>query len=55
MGNKLRVAGGEGGGGWGNWGMDIKEGTWCNEPWVLHKTDESVNSPSETSNTLDVN
>ena len=44
IGNKLRVAGGEWGGGWSNWVMDIKEGTGCNEPWVLHKTRESVNS-----------
>ena len=27
IGNKLRVAGGEGGGEWGNWVMDMKEDT----------------------------
>jgi len=27
IGNRLRVARGEGSGGWGNWVMDIKEGT----------------------------
>ena len=27
IGNKLRVAGGNGGGGWGGWVMGIKEGT----------------------------
>ena len=39
-------------GGWGNWVMDIKEGTWYNEHWVLYKTDESLTSTSETNNTL---
>ena len=32
--------------------MDIKEGTWWNEHWVLHKTNESLTSTSETNNTL---
>ena len=35
--------------------MDIKEGTWYNEHWVLYATDESVNSMPETSNTLYIN
>ena len=30
--------------GWDNWVMDIKEGTWSNENWVLYATDESLNS-----------
>ena len=53
--DKLRVAGGEVGGGWGNWVMGIKEGLWCDEHWVSHATDESLNSTPETSNTVDVN
>ena len=24
--------------------MGIKEGTWCDEHWLLHTTDESLNS-----------
>lgn len=27
--------------------MDVKEGTWLNEHWVLFATDESRNSTSE--------
>ena len=30
------------------WMMDIKEGTWCNEPLVLFPNDELLNSTSET-------
>ena len=30
--------------------MDIKEGTWSDEPWVLYATDESLNSTPETNN-----
>ena len=41
LGNKLRVAGGEGRGGWGNWVVDIGEGMCCNEHWVSHETDGS--------------
>ena len=52
IGNKLRVAGGEG---WGNWVMDIGEGMCCNEHWVLYKTDESQTCTPETNNTLYVN
>ena len=33
-GNKGRVAGEEVGG-WGNWVTGVKEGTWCDEHWVL--------------------
>ena len=47
--NKLRVAGGEVGvGGWGNWVMSIKEGTQCDEHWMLYATDEILNSTSKT-------
>jgi len=28
--------------------MGIKEGTWCDEHWVLYATDELLNSTSET-------
>ena len=34
--------------------MDIQEGTCWDEPWVLHTSDESLNSP-ETNTTLYVN
>ena len=33
--NELRVAEGGALGGWSNWVMDIKEGTRCDEHWVL--------------------
>ena len=54
LGNKPRVAerrggAGRGGGGrrwwmgaWGNWVTGIKEGLWCDEPWVLYATNESL-------------
>ena len=42
------------GGGWAKWVMDIKEGT-CDEHWVLHVSDESINSTSETVFTIYVN
>jgi len=35
--------------------MDIKEGTCCDESWVLHVSDESLNSTPETNITLYVN
>ena len=35
-----------------SWVMDIKEGTWSNEHWVLYATDASLNSTSETNNTV---
>ena len=52
LGNKLRVAGGEGRGmiGWlgdGHW-----EGMCCNEHWVLYKTDESQTCNPEINNIL---
>jgi len=28
--------------------MGIKEGTWCDEHWVLYVSDESLNSTPET-------
>ena len=39
----------------GNWVMNVKRGTWCNEHWLLYKTDESMTSISETNNKLYVN
>ena len=39
----------------GNWVMGIKEGTSCNEHWVLYATIESLDSTSETNNTVYVN
>ena len=35
--------------------MDIKEGSRCNEHWILYKTDESLNTTSEANNTPYVN
>ena len=35
--------------------MGIKEGTEYNEHWVLYAADESLNSTSETNNTVYVN
>ena len=51
----MKVAGREGVGGWGNWMTGIKEGTWCDEHLVLYAIDESLNSISETNNTVYVN
>ena len=52
--NKLRVAeGGEVGLiRWVIWMMGIKEGTCCDENWVLYVSDESLNSTSETNTIL---
>ena len=35
LGNKLRVSEGRGLGGWASLVVDIKEGTYCMEHWVL--------------------
>lgn len=32
--------------------MDIKEGVWCDEYWVLHATGKLLNSTSETNDVL---
>ena len=37
------------------WVMVIKEGTYCDEHWVLHISDELLNSTPETKITLYVN
>ena len=42
-------------GGWAKWVMGIKEGTWWDEHWVLHGSEESLNSTPETIITLHVN
>ena len=39
---------------WVEWMMDIKEGTCCDEHWVLYVSDEFLNSTSETNITLHV-
>lgn len=31
-------------GGWSNWVMGTEEDTWYNQDWVLHASDESLNS-----------
>ena len=41
--------------GWAKWMMSIKEGTCCDEHWVLYVSDESLNSFLETNITLHVN
>ena len=39
----------EGGGWkWAKWVTGIKEGTCCDEHWVLYISDESLNSTTET-------
>ena len=43
-----RIDGGEG-------GMGIKEGTGCDEHWVLHVSDELLNSTPVTHYTLYIN
>ena len=53
--NKLRVDGGEMGGGCARWVMDIQEGTYRDEDWVLYVSDESLNSTPETNIPLCVN
>ena len=42
----MRVAGGEVGGKWAKWVIGIKEYT-CNDHWVLHVSDKSLNSTPE--------
>ena len=42
-------------GGWVKWGMGIKEGTYWDEHWVLHVSDESLTSILETITALYVN
>ena len=41
--------------GWAKWVMGIKEGTYCDEYWVLYVSDDSLNSTPETNTTLYVN
>ena len=53
--NTLRVDGGEVVGGWAKWVMGIKEGASCDEHWVLHVSDESLDSTPKTNTTLYVN
>ena len=52
LGNKLRVTEGSGLGGWGNRVIGIKEGTYCDEQWVLYATNESWNTTSRTNDVL---
>ena len=53
--NKLRVAGGVLGGEWAKWARGIKDGTCWEKHWVLHVSDESLNSTPEIIITLYVN
>ena len=41
--------------GWAKWAMGIKEGTCWDEHWVLHVSDESLNSTPEIIIALYVN
>ena len=43
---------GEGGGGWTSPVMDIKEGTYCMQYWVLYTNNESWNITSKTKDVL---
>ena len=40
---------------WAKWEMGIKKGICCDEHWVLHVSDESLNSTPDTNITLYVN
>ena len=40
---------------WTKWAMGIKESPGCDEHWVLHISDESLNSTPEIKITLYVN
>ena len=51
-GNKLRVSEGRGLGGGTNGVMGIKEGTCCDEHWVLYLTIVSLNTTSKTNDIL---
>ena len=42
----------EGVGGWGNRVMGIKEGTCCDEHWVLYATNELLNTTTKTYDVL---
>ena len=52
LGNKLRASEGRGVGEWDRPVMDIKEGTYCREHWVLYATNESLNFESKTRDVL---
>ena len=43
------------GGAWAKWVMSIKEGTCCDEHWVLYISDESLNSSPDTNFTIYAN
>ena len=49
QGTKLRVTEGRG---WRGGVMGIKEGTCCDEHWVLYATNESLNTTSKTNDVL---
>ena len=53
--NKWRIDQGKRVGGCAKWVMGIQEGSCWDEHWVLHVSDESLNSTPETSITLHVN
>ena len=50
--NKLRVTEERGVGGGGNRVMGIKEGTCCDEHWVLYATNELLNTTSKANDVL---
>jgi len=42
-------------GGWDRWVKGIKEGTFCDDHWVLYLSDESLNSTPEANIALYIN
>ena len=51
----MRVPGGEVDGGWAKKMIGFKEGSSCDEPWMLYISDESLNFIPEANITLYVN
>ena len=52
LGDKLRASEGRGLWDWDRLVMDIKEGTYCMEHWVLYANNESCNIISKTKDVL---
>ena len=41
--------------GWARWVLGVKEGTLCDDHWVLYVGDESLASTPETNITVNIN
>lgn len=52
LGNNLRVLEGREGWGWGSLVLSIKEGTCCNEHWVLYTNNQALNTTTKTNDVL---